>query len=340
MNPVLLLVVLLVGVGLGVLVGSSVTTRRLAEPGPGSGRPSSPPTPDPPRHADAPRHAPAPISAAPAGPPAPLLPPPSAAPRPTAAPVGPTPVTAPAAAPAVGPPAGATMAPPHPAVAPPAAAPATAVAPAPEPAAGSSRTLAAPPPAGLADEVAKVPRRRREDFLPEAERAANAALPQAELPPSWTDPITGLPLADAMRADIELRATDFRTFSVVVCHPMMAMTTPGGVVNVSPNAGYGEEELRIFASVLRDTLRQKDIVGRYDERLFLLFLPRCKVEEVRIVMDRIRAKLLGAQTNQPQWVDITFGAAAGEIGESVDGPLKVAYADLLQRNAGPAWFES
>jgi GGDEF domain-containing protein len=204
--------------------------------------------------------------------------------------------------------------------------------------AAPNRDLWTAPPAELAAEVAKVPRRRREDFLPEAERVDSRRAPHAELPPGWTDPITGLPLADAMRADIELRATDFRTFSVVVCHPMMAMTTPGGMVNASPNAAFGEEELRIFAGVLRDTLRQKDIVGRYDERLFLLFLPRCKVEEVRIVMDRIRANLLLAQVNQPQWVDITFGAAPGEIGESVDGPLKVAYADLLQRNAGPAWF--
>ncbi|MEZ5263063.1 MAG: diguanylate cyclase [Acidimicrobiales bacterium] len=204
----------------------------------------------------------------------------------------------------------------------------------------AGRDLWTAPHIDLAAEVAKVPRRRREDFLPETDRPAAETLPQAELPPGWTDPITGLPLAEAMRADIELRATDFRTFTVVVCHPMMAMTTPGGMVNASPNAAYGAEELRVFASVLRDTLRQKDIVGRYDERLFLLFLPRCKVEEVRIVMDRIRGNLLSAQPNQPQWVDITFGAAAGEVGHSVDGPLKVAYADLLHRNAGPAWFLS
>ena len=202
----------------------------------------------------------------------------------------------------------------------------------------SVRKLWAPPHADLADEVAKVPKRRREDFLPEEERGTNEPLPQAELPPGFTDPITGLPLAEAMRADIELRATDFKTFTVVVCHPMRAMTTPGGMVNVSVTASFDEVELRLFASVLRDTLRQRDIVGRWDERLFLLFLPRCKVEEVRIVMDRIRAQLLLVQIDQPQWVDIAFGASPGQIGQSVDVPLRVAYADLLQRNTQPAWF--
>ncbi len=202
----------------------------------------------------------------------------------------------------------------------------------------SVRELWAPPHADLADEVAKVPKRRREDFLPEDERGTKDPLPRAELPPGFIDPITGLPLAEAMRADIELRATDFKTFTVVVCHPIRAMTTPGGMVNVSVTASFGEVELRLFASVLRDALRLRDIVGRYDERLFLLFLPRCKVEEVRIVMDRIRAQLLLAQIGQPQWVDIAFGAGPGQIGQSVDMPLRVAYADLVQRNTQPAWF--
>ena len=186
-------------------------------------------------------------------------------------------------------------------------------------------------------EVARLPQRRRDDFLPDVHPLIEP-LPQAELPPGFTDPITGLPLAEAMRADIEMRASDFRTFTVVVCHPMLAMMTPGGTIDASPNAPVDQGEVRIFAAVLRDALRQRDIVGRYDSRLFLLFLPRCKVEEVDIPMHRIRTKLLAAQPDAQRWVDIAFGAAAGQVDESLDAPLRRAYADLLRRNVEPAWF--
>ncbi|MFN0028001.1 MAG: diguanylate cyclase domain-containing protein [Acidimicrobiales bacterium] len=200
------------------------------------------------------------------------------------------------------------------------------------------RTLAAALPPDLAEEVAKVPRRRRDDHLLPEEPVAAPPRPQAELPPGYTDPITGLPLAEAMRAEIEQRASDLKTFTVVVCHPIRAVKTPSGTVSVSSTDTFDEAEQRVFANTLRDTLRQKDIVGRYDDRLFLLFLPRCQLHEVRIVMDRIRSGLSFAQLDQPQWVDVSFGAGAGRIGESVDSPLREAYADLLQRNAGPAWF--
>jgi len=185
--------------------------------------------------------------------------------------------------------------------------------------------------------MARLPRRRREDLAPAAEEPA--PLPTlADLPPGYTDPITGLPLADAMRADIELRATDFKQFTVVVCHPMIAAIGSDGTVAAFPKVPVDEEQIRVFAEVLRESLRQRDIVGRYDERLFLLFLARASVSEVRIPMDRIRTNLLHAQRGQTNWVDIAFGAAEGTIGQSVDGPLKAAYADLLRRNAGPAWF--
>ena len=185
--------------------------------------------------------------------------------------------------------------------------------------------------------VGRLPRRRREDLAPAAEEPA--PLPAlADLPPGYTDPITGLPLADAMRADIELRATDFKQFTVVVCHPMIAAIGSDGTVAAFPKVPVDEEQIRIFAEVLRESLRQRDIVGRYDERLFLLFLARASVSEIRIPMDRIRTNLLHAQRGQTNWVDIAFGAAEGTIGQSVDGPLKAAYTDLLRRNAGPAWF--
>jgi len=272
--------------------------------------------------------APAPMTVRPAPPthPAPPAQFASAATSPAAAPraAAPTPVVPHPGAPIDRPRTGPMIRPPHlggPAAAEPAAHPAY-----------------LPPAQSAIAEVALIPRRRRDDHLIEHDGPAPEPLPQADLPPGFTDPITGLPLAEAMRADIELRATDFRNFTVVVCHPMLAMTTPGGTVNASPNAPFGQEEVRIFAGVLRDTLRQRDIVGRYDDRLFLLFLPRCKVDEVLIPMRRIRANLLAAQHGAGQWVDITFGAAAGQIGESVDAPLRTAYADLLRRNAGPAWF--
>lgn len=183
--------------------------------------------------------------------------------------------------------------------------------------------------------MANVPKRRREDFLPEAEDTAPASA--VELPEGYRDPVTGLPLAEAIRHDIEMRAADFKIYSVVVCQPMRAMTAPGGAVHAATSGDYSGEEIQTFAGVLKDSLRQKDMVGRYNEQLFVLFLSRCRVDETRIVLERIRNKLLVAQAGRDQWIDVTYGTAAGTLA-SVDEPLRSAYADLLERNAGTPWF--
>lgn len=213
--------------------------------------------------------------------------------------------------------------------------------PAPPPFAEDAPPPAAPPPPSPSRYRAPEPvgpKRRREDLLDESEKDHATPLTQAELPPGFRDPVTGLPLAEAMRNDLELRANDFRSYAVVVCQPVRAMLTPGGSVEVQASTTFTPDEAKIFATKLQNSLRQKDSVGRYDSQLFLLFLPRCKVEETRIVIDRVRSSLLQAQPNQPAWVDISYGAAAGHVGEQVDEPLRIAYADLLQRNDGPTWF--
>jgi len=56
----------------------------------------------------------------------------------------------------------------------------------------------------------------------------------------------------------------------------------------------GDRALRLFARVVRDSVRPKDIPARYGGEEFVIVLPDCTVGDACIVAERVQARLLDA----------------------------------------------
>jgi diguanylate cyclase (GGDEF)-like protein len=101
----------------------------------------------------------------------------------------------------------------------------------------------------------------------------------------------------------------------------------------------GDRALRLFARVLRDSVRPNDIVARYGGEEFVVVLPDCTIEQAYAVIDRVRGRLADAQhggTVPP--FTVSFGLTAGEadlafgeIVEEADGALLRAKAEGRDR---------
>jgi diguanylate cyclase (GGDEF)-like protein len=56
----------------------------------------------------------------------------------------------------------------------------------------------------------------------------------------------------------------------------------------------GDRALRLFARVLRDSIRPRDIPARYGGEEFVVVLPECSIGDARVVADRFRTRLAAA----------------------------------------------
>lgn len=101
----------------------------------------------------------------------------------------------------------------------------------------------------------------------------------------------------------------------------------------------GDRALRLFARVLRDSVRPNDIVARYGGEEFVVVLPDCTTPDAYVVIDRVRTRLADAQRGGivPSFT-VSFGLAPaepdlgfGEIVEQADAALLRAKAEGRDR---------
>ena len=93
----------------------------------------------------------------------------------------------------------------------------------------------------------------------------------------------------------------------------------------------GDRALRLFARVLRDSLRPNDIPARYGGEEFVVVIPDCSVPETVSVINRLREKLAAAQhggTVPP--FTVSFGVASGRLGTPFDDTVELADGALLE----------
>lgn len=96
----------------------------------------------------------------------------------------------------------------------------------------------------------------------------------------------------------------------------------------------GDRALRLFARVLRDTVRPTDLPSRYGGEEFVLLLPECGEDESYDVLERVRARLADAVGggSVPAFT-CSFGLATSDDGELPEDVINAADGALLAAKA-------
>ncbi len=93
----------------------------------------------------------------------------------------------------------------------------------------------------------------------------------------------------------------------------------------------GDAALRVFARVLRDSVRPNDIPARYGGEEFVVVLPECSIGDASQVLERVRENLARAQvTATSPSCTVSFGLARSDSGRAFNEVLKVADHALAQ----------
>ena len=144
-----------------------------------------------------------------------------------------------------------------------------------------------------------------------------------------TDPLTGL----LNRRSLENRVRD-----------LVANGTPYVVAygdldhfkDLNDTHGHetGDRSLRLFARVLRDSIRPADIPGRFGGEEFIVVLPDCTIDDAVSVMERVREQLaLALAGGAGPSFTASFGVAEGRPGVGFDGVVAEADAALYVAKA-------
>jgi diguanylate cyclase (GGDEF)-like protein len=93
----------------------------------------------------------------------------------------------------------------------------------------------------------------------------------------------------------------------------------------------GDRALRLFARVLRDSLRASDVASRYGGEEFAIAFPDCSAVDATRILNNVRAKLDAAITvgGLPNFT-VSFGVTDSEPGEDLESVLRRADDALLQ----------
>jgi diguanylate cyclase (GGDEF)-like protein len=146
-----------------------------------------------------------------------------------------------------------------------------------------------------------------------------------------TDPLTGL----WNRRSLENRALELHrdgTEYVVAYGDLDHFK----VLNDTHGHEAGDQALRLFSRVLRDSIRPTDVTARYGGEEFVVVLPQTSMEAARKILERLRERLaltLGA--GRVPAFTVSFGLASSLEANTFDGVVAVAdQALLLAKSTG------
>lgn len=148
-----------------------------------------------------------------------------------------------------------------------------------------------------------------------------------------TDPLTDLPnrsrLNELFRREVERAQRYRRPFSI-------AILDIDHFKRVNDEHGHlaGDRTLRVFAGVVRDSVRAADTVGRWGGEEFLVLCPETTSEEAEQLAERLRGALRAAQFEAGRIHTLSAGVAAFREGDSVDTLLHRADTALYRAKNG------
>jgi len=92
----------------------------------------------------------------------------------------------------------------------------------------------------------------------------------------------------------------------------------------------GDQALRLFSRVLRDSIRPHDIAARYGGEEFVIVLPDSDVETANMILERLRERLaLTLTTGRVPAFTVSFGLASSRDADTFDEVVAVADQALL-----------
>lgn len=97
----------------------------------------------------------------------------------------------------------------------------------------------------------------------------------------------------------------------------------------------GDQVLRLFSRVVRDSIRPNDVAARYGGEEFVIVLPDCDTKAATIVLERVRENLaLALTTGRVAAFTVSFGLASSADADTFDEVLAVADHALLAAKTG------
>jgi diguanylate cyclase (GGDEF)-like protein len=139
------------------------------------------------------------------------------------------------------------------------------------------------------------------------------------------DPLTGLPNRRTLESQVqEIRVLD-GPFVVA-----FADLDHFKAMNDEHSHETGDRALRLFARVLRTSIRPRDLVARYGGEEFVVVLPECSLADARVVAERVRAELAAALAHAtvPAFT-VTIGLAEADPGDELADVIAGADAAML-----------
>ncbi len=141
-----------------------------------------------------------------------------------------------------------------------------------------------------------------------------------------TDPLTGLLNRRSLEAAVRDLSAEAHPYAVAY-----GDLDHFKLLNDIHGHDTGDRALRLFARVLRDSVRPNDIAARYGGEEFVVVLPDCTSTEAHTVIDRVRARLADAQRGGivPSFT-VSFGLTLGQPDLAFGEIVELADAALLR----------
>ena len=144
-----------------------------------------------------------------------------------------------------------------------------------------------------------------------------------------TDPLTGLMNRRSLEEKVRAMTEDGTSYCAVY-----ADLDHFKQLNDVHGHDAGDQALRLFARVLRDSVRPHDLTARYGGEEFVVVLPDCPISDAYAVINRLRDALRDAQArvSTPQFT-ASFGMTAARPENTFSETLELADAALLKAKA-------